>query len=87
MIEDALTPSEAEDGIFTAREDGGIFNRDAALVIVAIQSPRLKLAARQLAFVHEQVKWMLVMVALFADRIKAGEELGFREQRHFCRCV
>src|SRR5580692_7118982 len=46
VIEDALTPSEAEAGIFAARENRRVFNRNAALVVVAIQSPSLKLPAR-----------------------------------------
>jgi hypothetical protein len=40
----------------------------------------LKLAAREPAFVHEQVKGMLVMVALFSDGMKAGDEFGLREE-------
>src|SRR6267142_280009 len=83
MIEDAFAPSEAEQGVFAAREDGRVLDGDAALVVVTIESPRLKLAPREPAFVHEQVKGMLVMVALFSDGMKAGDELGLREQRLF----
>ena len=43
----------------------------------------MKLAAREAAFVHEQVKRMLVMVALISDGMKASDELGFGEQRLF----
>jgi len=32
---------------------------------------------------HEQVKWMLVVIALFAMEWKAGDELGFREAAAF----
>src|SRR5882762_1223302 len=75
MIEDALAPGETEQGVFAAREDGRVLDGDAALVVVTIESPRLELAAREPAFVHEQVKGMLVMVALFSDGMKADDEL------------
>jgi len=41
------------------------FDGHTALIVVTIESPGLKAAAREPAFVHEQVKRMLVMVALF----------------------
>ena len=53
VIEDAFAPRQAKGGIFAACEDGGVFNGDAALVVVAIERPRLKLAAREPAFVHQ----------------------------------
>ena len=38
-----------------------------ALIVVAVERPGLQLAAGKLAFVHHQVKRMLVVIALFAD--------------------
>src|SRR5713226_4626728 len=87
VIENAFAPSESEHGVFAAGEDGCILDRDAALIVVTIEGPGLKLATRELAFVHEQVKRMLVMVALFADGMKAGDVLGLREQRLFDEVV
>src|SRR5580692_10046028 len=81
MIENAFAPGQPEGGIFAARENGGILNRNAALVVVAIQGPGLELAARELAFVHQRVKRMLMVIALFAYGVKAGDEVGFGEQR------
>jgi len=49
-------------------------------VVVAIERPGLKLAARKLAFMHEEMKGVLVVVALFTNGVKAGDERGFREQ-------
>ncbi len=83
MIEDALTPSKTKLGVFAAREDSRIFDGDAALIVITVEGPRLKLTAREFAFMHEQVKGMLVMVALFSDGMKAGDELGFGEQQFF----
>ncbi len=70
-----------------ASQNGRVFDGDAALIIVTIQSPRLKLSARELAFMHEQVKWMLVVITLFTNGVKAGDELGCREQRFFRRSL
>jgi len=42
-----------------------------ALVVVAIERPSLQLAARQLAFMHQQMKWVLVVIALFADSVES----------------
>src|SRR5260370_11706528 len=83
VIENALAPGEAKRGVFAARENGRVFDGDAALIVVTIESPGLKLAAREPAFVHEQVKRMRVMVALFSDHMKTSKELGLGEQRLF----
>src|SRR6266404_4581456 len=47
MIEDAFSPGEAKVRIFAARQNCRVLDRDAALIVIAIQSPRLKLAARE----------------------------------------
>ena len=85
MIENALAPGAAERGILAARKDGGVFDRNPALLEVAVKRPCLQLTACQLALVHEQVKRMLVVIALFADGMKAGDELRFRKHRLFER--
>src|SRR6266446_520993 len=59
----------------------------AALIVITIQRPGLKLASRKLAFMHEQVKRMLVVIALFANGVKASDELRFRERRLFLRSL
>src|SRR5260370_25826514 len=69
VIEDALAPGQAGAGIFAAREDGRIFDGYVALVGVTIEGPGLKLAAREPAFVHQQVKRMLVMETPLSDGI------------------
>src|SRR3979490_353182 len=75
VIDDAFAPSAAEVRIFRSREEGRVFNRDSALVIIAIEGPGLKLAARQLALMHQKMKWVPVVVTLFADGVKAGDEI------------
>ena len=66
MIDDALAPGAAKRRIGAARQDDRIFDRDDALVVVAVQRPRLKLSAAEAAFVHQQMKRMLVMIAFLA---------------------
>jgi len=51
-----FAPGETKRGVFAAREDGRVLNGDAALIVITIQRPGLKLAARELAFMHEQVE-------------------------------
>jgi hypothetical protein len=74
VIDDAFAPSTPEARIFGSREDGCVFDRDSALVVVAIQGPGLKLAAGELALVHQKMKWMLVVITRFADAVDAGDE-------------
>src|SRR5216684_977102 len=80
VIEDTFAPCEAEGGIFAAREDRGVFDGDAALIVVTIERPRLELAAREPAFVHQYVERVLVVVALLTDGMEAGDERGFRKR-------
>jgi hypothetical protein len=83
VIEDALAPGETKRWVVATRENCGVFDGDAALIVVTIEGPGLQLAARELAFVHEQVKRVPVMVALVSDGMKAGDERGLREERLF----
>ena len=53
------------------------------LVVVAIQRPGLQLAAGQFTFVHQQMKRMLMVIALFPDGVEAGDELGFGQGSFF----
>ncbi len=79
VIDDALAPGETERRIFAAGEDSGVFDGNVFLIVVAIQRPGLELAASELAFVHQQVEGVLMVIALGADGVKAGDEFSFRE--------
>src|SRR5580704_3918164 len=76
VIDDSFAPGAAEIGIFATRENGRIFNRDAALIVVAIERPSLELAASELAFVHSQVERMAMVIAFFADLAEARGEIA-----------
>ena len=89
VIDHALAPGAAEDRVRTARQDDRIFDRDDALIVIAVQRPGLQLSAAELAFVHQQMKRMLVMIALLAHglelraqlfELKAGARLATRRR-------
>jgi hypothetical protein len=47
----------------------------------------LELAAGELAFVHQEMEGVFVVVALFADCVEAGDEVGFGERGSLsCGC-
>lgn len=83
VIEDAFAPGEAKGGIVAACENGGVLDGDAALVVIAIEGPGLQLAAGEFSFVHQRMKWMFMVVALFANGVKAGDEDRFGKRRRF----
>ena len=77
VIEYALAPGEAKIGIVGARENGRVLYRNAALIGKTIQRPGLQLPARELAFVHEQMERMLVVIAFLADGVETRDEFFF----------
>src|ERR1700731_4896939 len=80
VIDDALAPGDAKRGVFAAGQNRRVLDGNMRLVIVAIQSPSLQLPASELAFVHEQVKWMLVVIALFANGMESRDKFLFVER-------
>src|SRR5579859_1645233 len=85
VIDQAFAPRDAKDGIVAARKQCGILDRNAALIVVAIERPRLQLPARERSFMHQRMKRVLMVITLFADRRKSGNEFGFRQRRLFGR--
>src|SRR5215469_4023372 len=83
VIENSFAPGKTEHWIFAARQNCSVFHRNTALIEIAIERPSLKLAAREFALMHQQMKRMPVVVALFADGVEAGDELRFGEKRLF----
>src|SRR5215472_7966451 len=92
MVHNALTPGAAEFRILAAREDDRIFDRNPALIVVAIERPRLHLPAAQLSLVHHQMKRMLMVISFFSHGAQAHPQLfrsqnrwvvgGYRSTRH-----
>ena len=85
MIENPFAPGAAKGRVVALREQQSVLDRDAALIVVAIQRPGLQLASGQLAFVHPQMKGMAVMIAGLADRAEAVVQLLPGEEFGFCR--
>src|SRR3954451_9048285 len=63
MVEDARDPRSPDLGLGAVREDGGVFERYATLVVEAIRDPALQLLARELPGVHPPVERVQVVVA------------------------
>ena len=79
MIDQPFAPDEAKALVVRSSEKNCVFPRNMALIVVAVQGPSLQLAAAQRTFMHQFVEWMLVVVPLFADRVKTGDEVCFRQ--------
>ena len=80
VIDYALAPGTAKDRIGSAGKNDRIFDRDDALVIVAIQSPSLELPSAEAAFMHHQVEGVLVVVAFLTDGAQLRPEFIECEQ-------
>ena len=79
MIDQPFAPGKAKALVVRSSEKKSVFSWNMALIVVAIQRPGLYLAAAQRTFMHEFVERMLVVVPLFADHVKTGDEVCFRE--------
>src|ERR1700730_3602611 len=75
MVDHTLAPGAPESGIRAARKDDRVFDRDDALVVVAVQGPGLQLSAAETPFMHHQVEWMLVVIAFLTHGPEAGTQL------------
>ena len=75
MIDDALAPSAPEVWVFRPPQNSRILYRDSALVVVAIERPRLKLTPGELSLMHEKVKRVFVVISLLANGLKASDEV------------
>src|ERR1700722_19963432 len=71
MINDSLQPflPNLTDG--TVRQDGGVFDGDATLIVKPVHRPSLDRFAIQAPFIHSDVKWMKMMVGLGSYIVKS----------------
>ena len=63
VVLDPPDPRSAERGVLRLRQDDRVLDRDARLVVVAVQHPLLELEARQLPVVHEGVVAVVIVIA------------------------
>src|ERR1700732_4338313 len=87
VVNHPLAPRQPERWILAARQNGRIFQRYMALVVVAVQRPGLQLPARELALMHQQMKRVLVVITLFANCMKSGDEFTLWQHLFFCRAA
>src|SRR5258708_26756496 len=75
VVDHTLAPGAPETRIRAARKDNRVFDRDDALVVVAVQGPGLQLSAAETPFMHHQVEWMLVVIAFLTHGPETGTQL------------
>ena len=75
-MDDEVQPEAPHLAQRAVREDGGILERDVALVIEAVGDPAADGIGRKPARVHGDVKRVLVVVTLIADGMKPRDEIG-----------
>src|SRR5262249_790061 len=83
VVDDAVDPFAAEGRILGARHQAGVLERNAALVVEAVEDPGLHLSLVQLAFVQQAVERMLAVIAIVADLAESALEFHrLQEFRH-----
>jgi hypothetical protein len=80
VIDDSLSPCPTKANIIGLGQDNGVFDGNRALIVVAIQYPRLHLPACQFACMHAQMKRMAVMVHRLTNVLQALAQLCLVEQ-------
>src|SRR5689334_5453455 len=80
MIDQAGPPGAAQVRCRQTGDQRRVLRRNVALVVVAVQRPRLDLAARQLAAVHPLMERMVAVVALGPDGAQRGFQLVRRHR-------
>src|ERR1700691_1798508 len=83
VINHALSPYTTKLRAVASRENDGIFDRDDALVVIAIERPGLQLSAIQLSFMHHEVEGMPMVITLFAHLPQPGLQLLRRKHWSF----
>ena len=80
VLLEARAPLAAQRRVLGARHQGGVLDRDAGLVIEAVEHPGLYLPAVALAAVQQPVERVQAVVALGADALQRRFELLRRQQ-------
>ncbi len=75
MIVDAADPGTAKCRVLRFGKDQRIFDRNAGLIVVAVQHPSLELIASQSPFMHHLMVGMLVVVAAHPFVLEPLDEL------------
>ena len=81
MIVDAPDPGAPERRVLGLGHDDRVLDRNARLVVVAVQRPGREIVARQLPRVHQLVERVLIVVAARPFLAQARDEVVGRQQR------
>src|SRR5581483_902786 len=79
VVDNALAPGAAECRVGCARQNDRVLDWNDALVVIAVQSPSLKLSPAETAVVHHPVKRMFMVIAFLAHRTQLRAQLAQRE--------
>src|SRR5258708_11553316 len=71
VIEHTLAPRPAKTRVIAARKDNRILDRDAALVIVAIENPALQLSPSEFALMHQKMKRVLMVITFLSNLLQS----------------
>src|SRR5206468_11234538 len=81
VVDDSLDPLLAYLTLGAARQDQGVLDGDADLIVEAVCHPQLQLLARQLPPVHPLVERVEVVVAALQHAAQAAHQLARSEER------
>src|SRR6266540_2312192 len=79
VILEPVSPLDPDAAVAEARDDNRVLDRNRALIVVAVERPRLNLSLVQLAAVQEPMKRVQVVITRRADLSERGLEF-------FCVC-
>ena len=80
MVLDAFAPFAPQQRVVHAGENGGVFNWNGGLIIIAVQRPGLHLLIGAKAGVQPVVKAVLVVIARRADLAQGRFQFGRGKQ-------
>lgn len=81
VIHDTLAPAPTKVRVVAAGKNDRVLDWNAALVIVAVQGPRLHLPAAQFTIVHHEVKRMLMVISFSANPQQPSFQLLCRKNQ------
>src|SRR5215469_1547515 len=86
VINDPLSPGAAKFRVGPARKNDRVFDRNDALVVIAVQGPGLQLPGSETSLMHPQVERVLMVIALRANRLQPRRKFaGSQNSSVICR--
>src|SRR5207248_1015440 len=76
MVENPMDPGATNFSQRTIRKNRGVFARNIFLIIKTVRDPAAQLFSRKPAFIHRDVKRMLVVVGTCTDRAQFADKFS-----------